>query len=272
MTPSKMVNQRYLREEQYKDATNVNARIQLHERFSVNQYEWHRWVFDQFNLPSECRLLELGCGPGDLWLKNLSHMLAGWRVILSDFSPGMLQEAKEKLTPSGHPFVFSVIDAQALPYADASLDVVVANHMLYHVPDRQRTLSEIQRVLKPGGRLYAATNGHRHLWQLKEFQRMFSSPTSIAEGETNTSGIISFDLENGQEQLITWFANVTVRHYEDALVVTEVEPLLAYMMSGIRYGVTPDKISQLRTILEQEIAMRGAIHIDKDTGLFEAIR
>jgi SAM-dependent methyltransferase len=272
MTQSRMADQLYLREEQYKDATNLDARIQLHERFSINPYDWHRWVFDQFNLPSECRLLELGCGSGDLWLKNLSRMLAGWSVVLSDFSPGMLQVAKQKLTPSERPFVFSVIDAQALPYADASLDMIVANHMLYHVPDRQCALAEIKRVLKPGGRLYAATNGRQHLWQLTEFRRMFSDPTSTAEDETNTSGAGRFNLENGVEQLVTWFSDVTMRHYEDALVVTEVEPLLVYIMSGIRYAVAPDKVSQLRTVLEQEITAHGAIHIDKDTGLFEAIR
>jgi len=272
MTQSRMVDQLYLRDEQYKDATNLDARIQLHERFSTNRYDWHRWVFDQFNLPSECRLLELGCGPGDLWLKNRSHFLEGWSVVLSDFSPGMLQVAKQNLAPSGQPFVFSVIDAQALPYAEASLDVIVANHMLYHVPDRQRALAEIQRVLKPGGRLYAATNGRQHMWQLTELRRMFSDQTGTAEGETSTSGAGRFDLENGSEQLVAWFADVTVRHYEDALVVTEVEPLLAYIISGIRYAVASDKVSQLRMVLEQEMAANGAIHIDKDVGLFEAIR
>ena len=67
-------DQEYLKQE-YRDATNLNARIRLHQRFSLNPYGWLRWVFDQLDLPSECRILELGCGPGNLWLENLDGFL-----------------------------------------------------------------------------------------------------------------------------------------------------------------------------------------------------
>jgi ubiquinone/menaquinone biosynthesis C-methylase UbiE len=61
---------------------------------------------------------------------------------------------------------FDVIDAQAIPYAGASFDAVVANHMLYHVQDRPRAFSEIRRALKPGGQLFVATNGQDHMAEL----------------------------------------------------------------------------------------------------------
>src|SRR5437868_570166 len=58
------------------------------------------------------------------------------QITLSDFSPGMLQEARQNLAGSPQSFSFQVIDAQSIPLDAGSCDCVIANHMLYHVPDR----------------------------------------------------------------------------------------------------------------------------------------
>jgi SAM-dependent methyltransferase len=122
-------------EEQYRDASNLNARIALHVRFSTGQYGLHRWVFDRFDLPQQSRILELGCGTGRLWLQNLDRIPQEWDITMSDSSPGMPQEAHRNLQRAGRSFRFMVADAQAIPLADHSLEAVIANHTLYHVPD-----------------------------------------------------------------------------------------------------------------------------------------
>ena len=61
------------------------------------------------------------------------------------------------------------MDAQDIPFEDDTFGCVVANHMLYHVPDLDKGLAEIRRVLKPGGKLYAATNGEAHMLELEAF-------------------------------------------------------------------------------------------------------
>src|SRR5262245_37931074 len=94
-------DQTYLLKSQYKDATNFNARVELHRRFSVNPYGFHRWVFDHFKLDEGCKILELGCGPGGLWLSNRKRIPASWQIVLTDFSPGMLQEARQRLGEEG---------------------------------------------------------------------------------------------------------------------------------------------------------------------------
>ncbi len=142
--------------DQYGDASNLNARIALHERFSANAYGWPRWVFDQLDLPDESHLLEIGCGAGGLWADNLDRIPAGWEITLTDASPGMLAEAQRNLSIQRR-FAFRLADAQKLPFEDGAFDAVIANHMLYHVPDRPRAFSEIARVLRDGGTLYAAT-------------------------------------------------------------------------------------------------------------------
>lgn len=170
---SKISDQQYLLSEQYQDASNLNARIQLHDRFRTNKYGWCRWVFDQLNLSPETRVLELGCGTGRSWCENLNRVPRGWDITLSDLSLGMLQEAQRNLRGSQRHFEFEVIDAQAIPFEDESFDAVVANHVLYHVPDRTKAFSEIRRVLRPGGRFYASTVGQAHLRELYELVRRF---------------------------------------------------------------------------------------------------
>src|SRR5438128_5363777 len=97
---------------------------------------------------------------------DISRIPAEWDITLSDFSQGMLDEARQRLRESPHQFVFAVVDAQAIPYPDQVFAAVIANHMLYHVPDRPTALAEIRRVLKPGGHFYASTVGVNHLREL----------------------------------------------------------------------------------------------------------
>src|SRR4051812_26542914 len=153
---TKQTDAQYMRAEQYADGTNLRSRMALHQRFSVNQYPFQRWVLDQLALPAHGRILELGCGPGQLWQQNADRIPAGWRVTLSDFSLGMVREARAGLGAAGA-FSFANLDAQVLPFGNAVFDAVVANHMLYHLPDRAQAYGEICRVLRPGGHFFAAT-------------------------------------------------------------------------------------------------------------------
>lgn len=270
-------NQGFLLAHQYNDASKLRARQQLHARFSTNGQHLNWWMFEQLDLPPIASVLELGCGPGDLWSQNIERIPEGWDVTLTDFSPGMIEEAERTLRNSGRSFQFAVVDAQEIPYGDGSLDAVIANFMLYHVPDRQRALSQIARVLKPGGHLYAMTNGHTHLQRLRELVEILAPPAE--RQDTPEIAANSFGLENGAEQLAAWFPQVDLRRFDDALVVTEAEPLVAYVLSSIRaHEILSDlpeheidrRVAQLRAALEHEIAERGSIRIAKDPGLFIA--
>jgi ubiquinone/menaquinone biosynthesis C-methylase UbiE len=257
-------DQNYLLNEQYKDASRLKARIELHRRFGTNKYGWHKWVFDQLQIAPGSRVLELGCGPGLFWTINADRIPADWQITLSDFSPGMLQEAQQTLARSQHHFAFQVIDAQAIPHEDASLDAIIALHMLYHVPDRPRALSEIQRVLKPDGRLYVSTIGEQHLKEITALARRVYAPYGGLEATP-------FSLENGAAQLAPYFSSVTLLRQEDALIVTEAQPLIDYILSGKGAHVfVGERLERLRALIEQELAAHGAIHITKDSGMFEA--
>jgi ubiquinone/menaquinone biosynthesis C-methylase UbiE len=263
---SHIADQTYLRK-QYQNASNLNDRIQIHVRFSTNRYGWHPWVFDQINLPEHALVLELGCGPGRLWKENLRRISAGWEIMLTDFSPGMLEEARQNLVGAGR-FAFEVADAQALPFDDASFDVVIANHMLYHVPDRPRALAEIRRVLKPAGRFCATTVGETHLRELRDLAVRFD-PALVGWGGSPAHG---FRLENGAAQLAPFFDRVALQRYDDALVVTEAEPIVAFVASSdARSLLNGPRRAEFARFVEQELqASGGAIYITKDSGIFEA--
>lgn len=265
----KMDDPKYLREEQYKDASNLSARIHIHERFSTNPYNLQLWIFDHLKLPERARILELGCGPGTLWRNNLHRIPRGWDITLSDFSPGMLGEAQLNLQGSVHPFAFEQIDAQSIPFPDGSFDAVISNYMLYHVPDRPKALSEMRCVLRPGGRLYAATIGDKHLKELDELVSAFDPEVSVLSDDQ----VGAFSLENGGEHIESWFGNVALHKFEDGLVVTEAEPLVEYVASStFRWALTGERIAAFRSFVEEALRRQGVINITKDTGLFIAVR
>ena len=260
---------------QYRDASNLNARIALHERFSTNPYGLPRWILYHFELPGEATILEVGCGPGRLWTENLDLLPARWDITLSDASPGMVAEAETRLG-SQWSFEFRVADVQELPFEGERFDAVVANHVLHYVPDRERALSEITRILRPGGTMYAATNGERAHSEMGWMQHLLN-PSRPAERYLPTP--LASSLENGAEQLSPWFSEVTLRRYEDALVVTEVRPLVDYLLLGpaadkaareLDADEFDRRVSELVERLEQEMAREGTIRITKDTGLFIA--
>lgn len=259
---------------QYRDASNLNARIALHTRFSTNPQGWTRWVFEQMRLAPGARILEVGAGPGTLWQQNLNRIPPGCDITLTDFSPGMVEQARENLRDSHSHFAYRRANAEDLPFDDQSYDVVIANHMLYHVPDIPRALGEFRRVLKPGGRLYAATNSRDNMREISALVTRFDANQHYDMG----SVIGTFTLENGAELLEAYFSSVHLRLYEDGLAITEPEPLVAYLASmGSSAGLfTDEKLERFTEFVKQEVAdavaREGAFRIRKSGGMFEAYR
>jgi SAM-dependent methyltransferase len=249
-----------LRKVQYRDGRNLRARLALHQRFRTNPQSFHEWLFEQLPELAGRRILDVGCGTAAFWSANRERVARDAVVVLSDFSTGMARDARDAFGGALH----AGADAMALPFRAGVFDAVLANHMLYHVPDRARCFAEIRRVLAPGGWLAAATNGASHLDELEALLHRRGVPGATAAN----LAIEPFSLENGGAQLAAWFRDVELRRYEDALAVTEVEPVLDYLRSMTR--LAPADADAIRDEVGRSIAERGAFAIRKEAGLFVA--
>ena len=116
------------------------------------------------------------------------------------------------------------MDANDIPFEQDSLDVVIANHMLYHIDNVDGVLKSVSNVLKTGGRLYAATNGENNMSELWVILRNLGIERKYCKHST-------FSLENGGELLRKYFRKVEMREFVDSLYVDNLEDLYYYMES-----------------------------------------
>jgi ubiquinone/menaquinone biosynthesis C-methylase UbiE len=252
-------------QQQYRDSNNFRKRSALVGKFSTNRYPWYRWVYDQLDLGSGAVVLELGCGPGSLWKRNLDRIPAGGTVVMSDFSAGMLRDSGQNLGVNRSRFSFCQLDAAQLPFRESCLDAVVANMMFYHVENRPAALRDIRRVLRPNGRFYATTTGREYMRELN------AAATRILQIPRHTPSAERFGLENGFEQLRSVFAQVEIKRYHNELRVTEIEPLIDYFASMEPFiSPPPERWAVLREYFQNAINQQGEIVIPIDIGMLIA--
>lgn len=173
------------------------------------------WLLDLARLRGGERVLEVGCGNG-AYLEYLD-------AVGLDLSMGMLAPARER---SRGPLVAG--DAVALPFANGSFDFVLAAHMLYHVAERNKAVSELRRVLRGSGRCVAVTNGERNM---EELVRLVEGV--VGHGwRWRRSSEVAFSLENGADQLSVAFGEVDRVDCPDSIVqVTDAHALGDYLRS-----------------------------------------
>lgn len=267
-----MENQERLQHNQYANSANFNARVYLHHRFGTNKYPWPCWIFDHFNQAGQAKILELGGGNGLLWMVNAPRVPAQWEITLTDISAGMLEDARKNVTGLNARMNFEVVSAERLPYPDCTFDIVIANHMLYHVADRRQALSEIKRVLKPEGTFYASTVGGSNMLEMRELVHEFDPQSRYNDvlGSIETR----FSLENGREQLAEFFDLVQLDLYEDSLLITESEAIVKYVLSlnGFtedRIVLDPETADRFKEFIDRKLEQsEGQIHIQKASGIF----
>ena len=136
---------------QYQDSTNITARINLHQKYSVNKQGWFPWIYQQAGIRSDMHILELGCGNGALWTENLDKLPEQIFILLSDTSEGMLRDVRRTIGAGDIRFSYRTIDCADIPCEDHSFDLVFANHVLFYCDDIDQVCREIRRVLKKDG-------------------------------------------------------------------------------------------------------------------------
>lgn len=253
---------------QYKTSQNLKSRINIHDKFSTNKYGWHRWVFDKIQFKHNMRILEIGCGNGELWKKNKDRLPQEAKVYLTDKSEGMIEDAKNNLKDVNYNFIFAVVDSENIPYEDEYFDIVIANHVIYHIKNKEKALKEISRVLKADGSLVASTIGINHMKELENICSEYNSEINLSCDKFPKI----FGLENGQQLLDEFFEDINIERYDDSLVVTEANPLMDYIFSTIGNvkEVISGKEKDFEKYIENKIEKNNGIVINKYSGMFIA--
>ena len=252
---------------QYRNSTNISARIRLHRLFSSNKQGWFPWIYEQCQITEGMKILELGCGNGRLWIENKAKLPADCEIILSDISEGMIRDVRREQSLQDDRFSFAAFDCHTIPYEDASFDLVIANHVLFYCKDVDRVCSEVGRVLKPGGRFVCGTYGVAHMQEVSRLVTQFDERITLS-GENLYE---HFGKENGAQALAPYFAEVDWQQYEDALIVTQAEPLIEYVLSchGNQNQYILEKYNKFRKYVEGQI--RNGYTITKDAGIFISV-
>lgn len=265
-TPGPGDGREHLRTDQYADDSNLATRGSFNRRFSDRDDDPSEWLLARLrrDLSPDADLLEVGCGRGALWESGAPP---GWTTLLTDFSPGMVRATAA--TAAAEPaHRFGVADAARLSLRTGSVDAVVANMMLYHVPERRTALREIRRVLQPGGRLYATTvpaDRKRRRYELMD--TVADGPVEPLAGE--------FTAETAGAELGAVFEGVERDTYESELAVTDADALVEYVRTlpdaPELDGFEPSDLPALRTAAERRLS-DGPIRLNADIALFVARR
>lgn len=254
---------------QYASDHNLLVRAHFHQRFNTNHADLRDWFFAHADITHAKRILEVGCGNGDLWQNHLDLLPLDATLTLSDFAVGILQQAQAKF--ANHKQVSVVqVDVQEIPFPDNSFDVVIANHVLHHVQNIPLALAEIRRVLRPGGHFFAIANG-THGFE----HYLHTAIQQVAPGNPAFAQNLPFNLQNGAQLLNQEFTAVTQVAYPNSLHVTDPKAISEYLRStqNMQPGITDDLIVALEHHFSKIAkANNGAIDIPKEIGLFSAVK
>jgi SAM-dependent methyltransferase len=181
-------------------------------------------IWDRIVEAGSRRILEVGPGPGELAERMAKEL--GADVVAIDVSPRMVELTRARGIDA------RLGDVQALPFEDAEFDLVVAAWVLFHPADLDLALSEIARVLRPGGRLIAATNSQEHLAEL--WRLVGAYPITY-----------SFSAENAARSLRAHFPDVSAEEVEGWVTFADTATARDYVSSSIICAHLADRVPEL---------------------------
>lgn len=244
-----------------------DAKLRARQRLWASQsppFDLVGWTLDLVVLDDATRLLDLGCGNG-AYLRRLRE--AGVPAVGCDLSFGIL--------PVGEHAELVNADAMVLPFRGDSFDVVLAPHMLYHVPDLSKAVREIRRVLRRGGTLVAVSNGQNHIRSLTRL--IEDSVREATPGwEMQSQATHGFSLENGHHALGASFSAVACVRPDSPPAVALTDPSLAaeYVASmgdGYEHEVNrpwDEVVEHVRRAVQDGIDSNGSFVVAGDPGAF----
>ena len=263
------------------------VRQRTHDLYTSPRINFPEWVLNRIAWRGDEQVLDVGMGSG-LYFEAIQARIPNGRLIGADLSLGMVQHAAH-LSSASHVGLANT-DVQALPFPDHFFDVVLANHMLYHIPNINQALTELRRVLKPEGLLIAATNARyngNNDFNMGEFDNLIgrgcqglgmrrSEIETLMETIHQSTG--EFTLENAPGILSHHFFAVQRSDLPGTLIFPEAQPAVDYVnsMRALREPFLPASIPwsalilAIKSWLESRMTFSSYLAVPKLSGVLVA--
>jgi ubiquinone/menaquinone biosynthesis C-methylase UbiE len=210
-------------------------------------------------------VLELTAGPGETGFLAAARLGSTGRLISSDFVPAMVAAARRGTSERGLDNVeCRVIDAQQIDLPDGSVDGVLTRFGLMLVPAQERAISEIRRVLRPGGRCAFATWGppERNPWIFQIVLALLQNGLAPPGDAFAAGGIFSLSTPERHHALATagGFPDVTVEELTGVMRFDSPDDHWSYVaaiagpLAELLGSLDPGKTQAVRATLEQSLA------------------
>jgi len=216
---------------EYEDETRFAARRVAFSEFVEGQTA-EELAIEALREVTPSRVLEIGCGLGE-FAERINRDL-DVDVTAVDLSPRMVELTRHRGVNA------TVADAQDLPFANGEFDCVVANWVIHHFPDADAGVREMRRVMRPGGRLVAATFSSEHMRDVYDWL-----------GASDV-GDLEFSSESGAELLRHHFASVERRDADGIVRFPDRDSLRIYLSSLIRGSELAERLPEFEGVLEAQ--------------------
>ncbi|MEW9532850.1 methyltransferase domain-containing protein [Microbispora sp. NPDC049125] len=263
----------------FADTRMLDGKQLAHNRYRTNPRSLIDHLVEQLELSGTETLLDIGCGNGFV-LEHLRPHLADGHIVGLDIAPGVLRAAEARLAGVATPCEWVEGSADDLSlFGDHAFERVIATYMMHYVPDIDRCLAEVRRVLRPGGRFVLTTDRTDSMVEMYEMHfavlRDMDAPKRLFKATPKAR----ISLANGEEYLRRHFANVELRTWQDQLRFASAEAFMAFY-SAHNYCCAASEPGDLgenffeelhtraRARVEDVIARDGYFALTKFTGSF----
>lgn len=251
----------FLKDKQYKDAKNYGGRTGLWN-YSEPKFNIWEWTAKHYDFSTAKNVLEVGCGTGVFWQSVASRLSDQHHIVLTDFAEVMLAGTRENLKDVKFPCPvdFKIADVENLPFADKSFDAILAHLMIYHVPSPEKALSEIKRVLKPGGWVGISTATLGSWYEIFTFAHALDPRIPLY---SSMSGC--FPMERADMVLPDFFPQIKKYIHQIKMKIPTVEPIMNFLRTHLiaqTLNLSEEFFQKFEQVISAELKKKGVFMVN----------
>ena len=265
------INKSYLKKSQYSTTKYLDARIKIHQ-FTLNKYSFHEWIFNQYDLSKfdknkEIKVLDVGCGTGVFWKKNIQNFKKlKLDITFTDFSDAMVEKEKINTQELNAKKTFEVADVGTLDKYKKAYDIVLCHNVLYHAENKDTALKNLKNCLndKESSFCSITTNSEKHMLNVYEIGRKLDK-------NFPTDRIIDSFTEEIADKIVPKYFKFEKKVEEEELRVTDWNILMGFVASGVEprgIKLVENFWEDYKNICEEEFKKHGYFKIIKRSPLY----